>query len=48
MSHLLELVQEADRDGNGKIDYGEWEIMGTSEVVGVENTALTVVGSPAH
>ncbi|KAK7037985.1 hypothetical protein R3P38DRAFT_2903787 [Favolaschia claudopus] len=27
VSHLLELVQEADRDGNGKIDYGEWEIM---------------------
>ncbi|KAJ7744948.1 hypothetical protein DFH07DRAFT_19376 [Mycena maculata] len=27
VAHLLELVQEADRDGNGKIDYGEWEIM---------------------
>ncbi|KAJ7685463.1 hypothetical protein DFH06DRAFT_43685 [Mycena polygramma] len=27
VSHLLELVQEADRDGNGMIDYGEWEIM---------------------
>ncbi|KAJ7905837.1 pyridine nucleotide-disulfide oxidoreductase-domain-containing protein [Mycena olivaceomarginata] len=27
VSHLLDLVQEADRDGNGKIDYGEWEIM---------------------
>jgi hypothetical protein len=28
VSHLLDLVKEADRDGNGKIDYGEWEIMG--------------------
>ncbi|KAJ6624528.1 hypothetical protein B0H10DRAFT_725699 [Mycena sp. CBHHK59/15] len=27
VSHLLELVEEADRDGNGKIDYAEWEIM---------------------
>ncbi|KAJ6525745.1 hypothetical protein B0H19DRAFT_971188 [Mycena capillaripes] len=27
VSHLLELVQEADRDGNGMIDYSEWEIM---------------------
>ncbi|KAJ7632866.1 hypothetical protein FB45DRAFT_792141 [Roridomyces roridus] len=27
VSHLLELVEEADRDGNGLIDYGEWEIM---------------------
>ncbi|KAJ7085784.1 hypothetical protein B0H15DRAFT_369914 [Mycena belliarum] len=27
VSHLLELVKEADRDGNGKIDYAEWEIM---------------------
>ncbi|KAJ6502224.1 hypothetical protein C8R45DRAFT_819047 [Mycena sanguinolenta] len=27
VSHLLELVQDADRDGNGMIDYGEWEIM---------------------
>ncbi|KAJ7286128.1 hypothetical protein C8J57DRAFT_1286800 [Mycena rebaudengoi] len=27
VSHLLDLVAEADRDGNGKIDYAEWEIM---------------------
>ncbi|KAJ7047122.1 hypothetical protein C8F04DRAFT_1062771 [Mycena alexandri] len=27
VSHLLELVEEADRDGNGMIDFGEWEIM---------------------
>ncbi|KDQ60882.1 hypothetical protein JAAARDRAFT_31884 [Jaapia argillacea MUCL 33604] len=25
--YLLELVEEADRDKNGKIDFGEWEIM---------------------
>ena len=28
MSHLLELVAEADRDRNGKIDFDEWQIMG--------------------
>ncbi|KAF7363718.1 hypothetical protein MSAN_01029600 [Mycena sanguinolenta] len=27
VSHLLDLVHDADRDGNGMIDYGEWEIM---------------------
>ncbi|KAJ6597216.1 pyridine nucleotide-disulfide oxidoreductase-domain-containing protein [Mycena vulgaris] len=27
VSHLLDLVEEADRDGDGRIDYGEWEIM---------------------
>ncbi|THH10485.1 hypothetical protein EW146_g8361 [Bondarzewia mesenterica] len=27
VSHLLELVAEADRDQNGKIDYDEWKIM---------------------
>lgn len=29
MSHLLELVDEADKNKDGKIDYAEWEIMGT-------------------
>ena len=28
MSHLLELVEEADRNRDGKIDFEEWEIMG--------------------
>ena len=28
MSHLLELVDEADKNKDGKIDYAEWEIMG--------------------
>ena len=27
MDHLLELVEEADRDKNGKIDFEEWMIM---------------------
>ncbi len=26
----MELVEDADRDKNGKIDYEEWEIMGVS------------------
>jgi NADH dehydrogenase len=24
----MELVEEADQDKNGKIDFGEWEFMG--------------------
>ncbi|KAF8889472.1 hypothetical protein CPB85DRAFT_1231500 [Mucidula mucida] len=27
VSHFMELVEDADRDKNGKIDYEEWEIM---------------------
>jgi NADH dehydrogenase len=27
VSHLLELVEDADRDNDGKIDFGEWECM---------------------
>ncbi|KAF4576647.1 hypothetical protein EYR36_000755 [Pleurotus pulmonarius] len=27
VSHIMELVDEADQDKNGKIDFGEWEIM---------------------
>ncbi|KZV59119.1 nucleotide-binding domain-containing protein [Peniophora sp. CONT] len=27
VDHLLDLVEEADRDKNGKIDYEEWQIM---------------------
>ena len=30
VSYLLELVDEADKNKDGKIDYDEWEIMGTS------------------
>ena len=33
VSYLLELVDEADKNKDGKIDYDEWEIMGTSEGV---------------
>lgn len=29
VSHFMELVEDADRDKNGKIDFEEWEIMGT-------------------
>ena len=28
VSHFLELVDEADKDKNGKIDMSEWEFMG--------------------
>ncbi|TFK42366.1 pyridine nucleotide-disulfide oxidoreductase-domain-containing protein [Crucibulum laeve] len=27
VSHFMDLVEEADQDKNGKIDFGEWEIM---------------------
>ena len=32
VSHLLELVDEADKNKDGKIDFEEWEIMGTSGI----------------
>ena len=28
LSHFLDLVEESDEDKNGKIDFGEWEVMG--------------------
>lgn len=31
VSHLLELVDEADRDKNGKIDFDEWQTIGKVE-----------------
>ena len=30
VSYLLDLVDEADKNKDGKIDYDEWEIMGAS------------------
>lgn len=33
MSHLLELVEEADRNKDGNIDFSEWEIMGRSTLM---------------
>lgn len=30
VSHLLELVDEADKNKDGKIDFDEWQIMGMS------------------
>ncbi len=28
VSHLLELIEEADRNRDGKIDFEEWKIIG--------------------
>lgn len=28
MSYLLELVDEADKNKDGKIDFNEWKVMG--------------------
>ena len=28
VNHLLELVDDADRNHDGKIDFDEWQIMG--------------------
>lgn len=33
MSHLLELVDEADKDKNGKIDFDEFDFMGKELLV---------------
>ena len=33
MSHLLELVDEADKDKNGKIDFDEFDFMGRELLV---------------
>lgn len=30
VSHILELVDEADKNKDGKIDYNEWQLMGTA------------------
>jgi len=30
VSHFMELVNEADKNKDGKIDFGEWEYMGGS------------------
>ena len=38
MSHLLELIEEASRDQDGKIDFNEWEIMGKSISTKLLNT----------
>jgi hypothetical protein len=38
VSHLLELVEEAGRDKDGKIDFDEWEIMGESTSTKLLNT----------
>jgi EF hand len=32
VSHLLELVEEADRNKDGKIDFDEWKIMGKQAI----------------
>lgn len=28
ISHLLELVDESDKNNDGKIDFEEWQVMG--------------------
>ena len=33
VSYLLDLVDEADKNKDGKIDFEEWEIMGTFMVI---------------
>lgn len=38
VSHLLELIEEASRDQDGKIGFGEWEIMGKSTSTKLLNT----------
>ena len=30
VSYLLDLVDEADRNNDGKIDFDEWQLMGSS------------------
>jgi hypothetical protein len=32
LNHFLDLVEESDEDKNGKIDFGEWEVMGKLNV----------------
>jgi hypothetical protein len=33
LNHFLELVDESDKDKNGKIDFGEWEDMGEDSLL---------------
>ena len=48
VSYLLELVDEADKNKDGKIDYDEWEIMGTYFDVSLLARMLTGGCSPTH
>jgi EF hand len=41
VSHLLELVEEADRNKDGNIDFSEWEIMGKSTLMKLLYCVLT-------
>jgi hypothetical protein len=40
VSHLLELVDEADRDKDGKIDFEEWQSIGSFELPYAELVSL--------
>lgn len=42
MSHLLELVDEADKNKDGKIDFDEFDFMGMSAEISEGPTFLTV------
>jgi hypothetical protein len=46
VSHLLELVEEADRNQDGKIDFDGWQIMGESESPNPPNTHQASPASP--
>lgn len=43
VSHLLELVDEADKDNNGKIDFDEWQVMGICHSVLLSVLKLTTL-----
>jgi hypothetical protein len=46
VSHLLELVDEADRDKDGKIDFDEWQTIGSFELPYAERNVLADVVTP--
>lgn len=49
VSHFLDLVDEADQDKNGKIDFGEWEVMGmlpnSGFIVGIRLSSVDYINS---
>lgn len=45
VSHLLELVDEADKNKDGRIDYDEWEVMGMYRLGCIVERALNLVSA---